>query len=417
MRKCIICRKEKIKFNDEHVIPDSIKGYYHIFTVCEDCNSKMGAEIDSKLTSHKFIEFKRYELNIKGKSGRIPNPFAGVQTLKNEPGRKATFDLNKDGKFILRLLPFVPELKSDYPQSNFSFSIDKKDLHLKDGIIDKILKMRNLDRSKISFENQIEETIEEPWLESKITIDIVDFKIALLKIAYEFAVDQIPQYFHDELAVKISEILFNADIQKMKSDIIFIGNGFDKKILKPLSHLIDFENNNHYVILMDAKSLGLICQVNIFNTFSIGIQLSKKSYLKNDLIILKNDTTSYKCEIINSNELIRRTYTQVEYNFQYLFPDNSALEAFNKLQNHPEFDFYKINEKVPIYNSLELIQYSNIELKLEQPQLEKIPKGDTTNTIITDFILDEMLFIKLLPTNKLYQITAIQTIIRRVNKI
>lgn len=47
--KCIICRIDKNieLFNDEHVTPDSLRGYYHIRNVCMDCNSRMGEEVDA----------------------------------------------------------------------------------------------------------------------------------------------------------------------------------------------------------------------------------------------------------------------------------------------------------------------------------------------------------------------------------
>lgn len=63
MNKCIICREKKDNLSDEHVIPDSIQGYYHIYNVCYDCNLKMGKFVDPKITNHKFIELQRFLLN------------------------------------------------------------------------------------------------------------------------------------------------------------------------------------------------------------------------------------------------------------------------------------------------------------------------------------------------------------------
>ena len=82
--KCIICRKEigQDILSDEHVIPDSIGGYYHIYNVCKECNSYLGSEIDSKLVNHYLALFMRYSEGIKGKTGKIPNPFDGTHCLK-----------------------------------------------------------------------------------------------------------------------------------------------------------------------------------------------------------------------------------------------------------------------------------------------------------------------------------------------
>jgi len=64
MDTCIICRKETNDFSDEHVIPDSLGGYYHIYSVCKTCNSDLGSNVDSDLVNHKFSDFQRYLLGI-----------------------------------------------------------------------------------------------------------------------------------------------------------------------------------------------------------------------------------------------------------------------------------------------------------------------------------------------------------------
>ena len=47
----------KQPLNDEHVIPDSLGGYYHIYNVCVVCNGNTGSLVDTHLTNHKFAEF------------------------------------------------------------------------------------------------------------------------------------------------------------------------------------------------------------------------------------------------------------------------------------------------------------------------------------------------------------------------
>lgn len=34
---CIICHKDNVVLSDEHVILETIGGYYHIYNVCKDC--------------------------------------------------------------------------------------------------------------------------------------------------------------------------------------------------------------------------------------------------------------------------------------------------------------------------------------------------------------------------------------------
>lgn len=67
MTTCIICRLEKDNMSDEHVIPDSLGGYYHVHTVCRDCNSLLGTKVDTHLINNKFGELYRSRYNLKGK--------------------------------------------------------------------------------------------------------------------------------------------------------------------------------------------------------------------------------------------------------------------------------------------------------------------------------------------------------------
>ena len=88
--KCIFCKEEKSadQFSDEHVFPETIGGSFHIYTVCKDCNSTLGREVDPKLSEHIFVIPIRYCLGLLGKKGRI-RPLKGEllgvrQTMKVE---------------------------------------------------------------------------------------------------------------------------------------------------------------------------------------------------------------------------------------------------------------------------------------------------------------------------------------------
>ena len=405
MKTCIICRVDKENFNDEHVIPDSIQGYYHIFSVCVECNSKLGSNIDSTLTNHKFIEFQRHMLNIKGKSGSVPNPLKGVHIIKDKPEEKIFLNVNENGEFVPHLLPIIPDLKADSFTDSFTIVIDKKDEKKIDSILEKLLKRNGIDKSKITSTKEYHKT--NPCIHTKLQIDIHDFKAGILKIAYEFAIDSIPEYFDDPEAIKISKILFNADFENLTKEITFLGNGFDKIILDPFKHLIEFENNNHYLILTPF-SKGLLCVVNLFNTFSIGILISKKStYLKDNIIIGKNDLTNHTFKKYDIKELLKSTYTPIEYRFQHWFPDLVTTKEFIEIQKDPKFGYYyEANGEIAFYNKAGKIVYNNIDEKLKE--MRKIQKGDVKNEMITEFILDEEVYIKLLPSLNLYQIISVQ---------
>lgn len=51
---CIFCNEEN-EPSEEHIIPESIGGIATIKTVCRDCNSKLGTEVDSELNRQRHI--------------------------------------------------------------------------------------------------------------------------------------------------------------------------------------------------------------------------------------------------------------------------------------------------------------------------------------------------------------------------
>ena len=85
------------------------------------------------------------------------------------------------------------------------------------------------------------------------------------------------------------------------------------------------------------------------------------------------------------------------------------------MEKHKDFGYYYENDKIPFYNKQGVIVYENIDDKLLS--LPRIEKGDTKNEMITEFVLDEELYIKLLPSNKLYAVVSAQIEQFRVGKI
>ncbi len=405
MKYCIICRELKDDFKDEHVIPDSIGGYYHIYNVCKKCNSNLGEKVDTKLINHKFIEFQRHLLKLKGKKGHIPNPFEGTHQLENEPEQKVKLEYN-NGVFQPYLLPKIKD--DDLIENGFTIVIDKRDKDKAQQIIDKILSRHGIPKDKVKTESWIENE-SKPIIHIQQAIDIKDFKIGILKIAYEFAIDSIPEYYKDDMSIKIAKILKNCSIDKL-NDIKFLGSGFDKDILKPLAPFFDFENvEKHYLILASLRNIGLICLVNLFNAFSIAILLSNNSqYLDNNFIVGINDIKMKSFTKKRFNELLASIYSS-EYRFEYFFKTKEELDKFRHNQILPNFAFFRNNNKIPFFDINGDIVYSDIEDKLKQVHLIKIPKGDDINEVFTQIIIhDEELYIKVLPSGQLCQVISVQ---------
>lgn len=415
MKTCIICRKTKDEslFNDEHVIPESIGGYYHIWKVCQDCNNKLGRFIDPKLTNHKFIEFQRHLLNIRGKSGKVPNPFAGTHTINGKPEQKIQCNLKEDGSFEFTLIPLISKEKTDIGES-INIVIDKKDEAKAEDIINKFLTRNGIPREQVTFETTNHSF--QPWIKTSMALDVHSFKLAILKIAYEFTVDKVPEYFDDEIAKKISNILFTADFDGLDT-IQMIGNGLNNEILKPFEYLIELENDNHYLILTNTPEIGLVCFVNLFNTFNIGFIMSEKSDYVTEMLFLKNDIKNRTAITYTMSDLLKSLYTPIEFRFQYLIPDLASVQEFHQNEAHPNFGFYTENEHIPLFNYAGEVMYSDMDIKFGQSHLRKIDRGDFKTEIRTEIQIDEPLFVKTLPNNRLYQIKAVQLVQYRIGKL
>jgi hypothetical protein len=416
MQECIICRKQKTDFSDEHVIPDSIGGYYHIYNVCVTCNSKLGNAVDSKLINHKFIEFQRHLLKLKGKKGNIPNPFSGIHQMDGDFQQKVRLEYN-NGVFEPYLIPNIND--ENILDSGFSIIIDKRDENKIKQITEKILSRHGIPIEKVKTEKWIENE-SRPCIRVKYFVDIKNFKIGLLKIAYEFAVNTLPAYYKDSKALKISKILEYGKVEELDK-IKFLGSGFDKEILEPFSHFFDFNNpQKHYLILISLQGIGLICFVNLFNAISIGIILTNKvEYLKdNNFIVGINDIENRKFEIKKINEVVSSIFSPLQYRFQYFFPEfGNEFQMFLNNQKLSNFGYYYLNNKLPFFDKQGNIIYQNIDDKLKQEQLPKIPKGDDRNEVITQIFLDEELYIKVLPSLQLCNVVSVQIEQYRERKI
>ena len=409
MKKCIICRKEKEhkEFSDEHVIPDSIGGYYHIYTVCKTCNSEMGSKVDSKLVNHYFTSFFRNELNIKGKTGDIPNPFSGTHILENDKETKIKLLLDENGIAKPYLLPKI-KITTKGNIKRIDITVDKND---KDNIPDIIKKIQK--REKINQDTQIN-TEEEPtfiefipYIKMQKQLDIREFKIALLKIAYEYAVDSIDGYFEDAQAKIISKFLLETDFNKI--DNFFIGSGFEKEIIKPLENLFDFEKKRYLLILMNYESLGLICFISLHKLFNIVVKLSENIFFKDNMLIGINDLDKKTFKKTNIFELSNEKYSPEMRTFQYFFDNQQDYSFFLKLQSSKEFEYYTGDSNFPLYNEFFKIKYKNIDCLIEEymtkGNLKYFVDGINPKILIE---LKEKLYRKFIDTDKFFQVVAIK---------
>ncbi|MBV4440095.1 HNH endonuclease [Clostridium tyrobutyricum] len=279
-RMCIICRKTKDKseFNEEHIIPESLGNKkLTINCVCKECNEKLGSKVDSKLTNNILTELYRFEDKIKGKSGKLPNPF-----------KKG---LGKDGTIIHcdeNLKPTVePNIKYDEKSGKISVNANT----IEDGIKIVNKKLKRLGKPCLTDEQIIDiqkssKTISyKPDILIKTSIDSYELKMALIKIAYEFVYYIIgDEYLNNEQSKRLSKILnnyiYNNEKTNLNGIISHLPNN-EKNILQLLKKLGNkiFENENIHSIYMCSNCENkLIVQTTLFTSLNYGVVVSNKKY-------------------------------------------------------------------------------------------------------------------------------------------
>lgn len=349
--KCIICRKdpkesndptdkkkEQNKLTDEHIIPDALGGHIHSHRVCKDCNSLLGEKVDPLLVNHCFMKFERFMHRISGKSKNPPNPFSGTYT--GDDGRKYRID-DKDGKLEPHLLPEKMEVKKGIIHTIVDVADGKN-------IVKSVQKYCERNDLTIKEMTQEEVTAKGPEFNIPMEVDLEKFKLGLLKIGYEYAIEKIDNYYDDPLAIKIANILHDADVSKL-NEIELYGSGFDNKDL--LDRCIDNNDNSKHIIILMNLHDTMFVYINIFNSLSISIKLSDKTYpeLKDGLICVNNTLTGkvYENDLFGLAQDVNVTKTElyddkdslieVPYNID---PKTNTPLIFDENQSNP----------IPIYD-------------------------------------------------------------------
>jgi hypothetical protein len=189
--ECIFCRqlKNQEEFSDEHIIPEAIGGMLTIKSVCKECNGYLGRSIDVHLTDHFLVKARRFELGLAGKSGKIPNPIEHGESV-DLPKSKMTYEFDKQGMpKSLHIERKVEKEQLEDGGQRVSISIDTKDKDELPGIVNKILVRSGYHPM---FKDEIEKCyktvkIEHPGMIVSAKIDLLNFKRAFLKMAYELA--------------------------------------------------------------------------------------------------------------------------------------------------------------------------------------------------------------------------------------
>lgn len=406
VKNCIICREKTNDFSDEHVIPDSLGGYYHIYTVCKQCNSDLGSNVDSSLVNHKLSDFQRFSMDIKGKSGKIPNPFSGTHSFVNNPNQRVQVRLDDKRKTVPYIIPTVHQNKKNGLVDSVNIIVDATDEHKLDGIIKKTVERIGVPYEKISVGEKIVQSTPCPEVSISLSIDLHDFKLGLLKIAYEFAVDSIPKYYDDPMAIEISQVLHSANHER-STDFVKIGNGFQHEIMQPFESLLDLESEKHYLILVKSNE-NLVCFVKLHKLFTVGVVLSENGYLDQNLIVGINDIAGKSFSKIDGFDLIEKTHSKPELRFQYWFKDQDAVAKFHNLQKDQNFGFHMEMNEIPFFNKDGSYAGKTVNQKISELVEGASAENLKCGGISTSIKLNEELYIKITPSNELLRVISVQ---------
>ena len=387
---CMICRKNDVELSDEHIIPDSIGGVIHTYHVCKECNSMLGQEIDPLLTNHKLIELIRFSKRIKGKTGKIPNPLGG--NLIGEDESKYIV-LDNDGKLNPCL---IPDVSVDVSKGQVKLVLDARDKHKAQSMLDKICNRNGWQKHQLTEQELEIKTAPLPLFSIPMAIDLQQFKLPLLKIAYEFCVETISDYLNDPLAVMISSIIYNKNFGEMKK-LVMVGNGFTNLFEKIFDQFIDNQNGNRHVIILMNIDNSLYCSVSIFNALSIIFKMSDSLYpIVGNGIVAINDVTLHTQQIMSLDDLARRC--------------NSYLKTELVFDNNEKYNIAN-GEEIMIYDAQShMIGYLPVLLNVV-PRMNIEDNYENQNMFVTTYyIKNYSWFAKMSSNFELFKISQIRCI-------
>lgn len=277
MRKCAICHCIDAQYTDEHVIPEALGGrYVHKRMVCRDCNSVLGQRVDAALVNHVLSKMFRFEHGLGGKARKPPNPFVGEHSLQSDPTSKLHIKVDAGGRLKPYFVTRVSRKELDAGYDGVNISVDPTDESKLEPIVRKIA-----NRSGGSAEEALagaKRTVvqSDSEIHMQLQLDMRNYKIGLLKIAYEFAVDRIPDYIGSDDAREIARILRSGLFEEVER-YANIGDGLDRRIMSPFSDFLGYEGVKHYLVLFSSDA-GVRCFIHLHSLFTIGVTLSAECF-------------------------------------------------------------------------------------------------------------------------------------------
>ena len=308
---CIICGEsfsDTVRPSKEHIIPEALGNERLVtYCVCEKCNNNLGSNVDSYLTDYILVKIIRKGTLEKDKDLQI---FDSAMT--DDKGNK--YRITNQG----------PEI---FP--NVDINKEKQKVHMEVASLEEGKKIAKgiLKKRFKKNDDEIEEILSDPSRfikgETQYTkagkftqdaqLDLSRFKLAAIKIAFEYAVEKLGErYTTDESATILRAYLkagregkkeFTEDEYKIISEHCHCEDSFTKvteQTTELYRNMTDGQKIKYMVYINRDGGNNLICGIRIldtnFLTFTVFLSKDANSYL--------NGEEGYMAVVLDDNSLI-----------------------------------------------------------------------------------------------------------------
>lgn len=295
--ECIVCHKNG-ELTDEHIIPKALGGCMHSYHVCKECNSRLGAAVDTLITNHFFTSFARYKYQLCGESNKsVRHPLEGMYSDENG----VRYNVRKeDGGLAPHIVPTGVKMNDD--GRGLSFTVDAADEEKIDGIVKKFCR-----RNGLSLNGQRTERVVQspsPSLRAEMVVDVAEYKLGLLKIAYEFCAELLDGYSDDMDGRMVADILLKADASRLDEMRVIERGDVLKKVI---GDYVDLDGDFRHFIMLTNASGGTFCFVRLFDVFTVGFRMSTKEWnFPEGFVLAINDVREKKVDLFSLPELVAR---------------------------------------------------------------------------------------------------------------
>lgn len=397
LRECIICREIKSDFNEEHVFPKTIGGGFKIYSVCSECNKRMGDLIDTPFVNLKQILLFRHNYGLQRGQRKIKNPLSGKH-ITNE-GETVIIRNNGNG-FYYDIVPQMQIIESENGPVG-KITVTGGLISSKENLIEKYSKeFEKRTGYKVGFHS-----VEENQKSQPVTITVTDsnndFILGCLKIAYESAVTLIPQYYEDELATTYSKMLKSGKINKEYQHHINPQKLVINDLIDKLNSYSAIANYHCAVILSNLESIGLIAIVKVFDMVYCLILSKKNIYLDDRIILLLNDSIN---EAVVCSIIKKISTFQVHFNTSSFTSEH--WKDIDDNRNEEEKLFTNENGNIPVFNDKKEMIVTHLSI------LQDAGKWSTDFSLLPtikryNLTLPNGLFLKSRKTNLLFELSQI----------